>query len=236
MFTLASMTGLRVSELAARAGVNASTVRFYERAGLLPAARRAGNGYRVFDDSAIEDLALIGRAKSIGMSLGEITSVVTAWRGSSGSSCQDAHALLREHLAARTVRLNDQMAELAASRQQAQSAFGRLTAREPGSGRCHADCACAGALAPAPDDVSSRPDGCTLDDDELACRVGEWRALATTALSAERDGAVLRLTLEPAMIPAAAALIAAEATCCPDARFTLEVTAGRAFLTAEFPC
>src|ERR1700747_2594242 len=63
MFTLADMTGLRVSELAARAGVPPSTVRFYERAGLLPAARRAANGYRLFDDSAVDDLALIGRVK-----------------------------------------------------------------------------------------------------------------------------------------------------------------------------
>jgi AcrR family transcriptional regulator len=34
-FTLAAVDGLRVSELAERAGVAPSTVRFYERAGLL---------------------------------------------------------------------------------------------------------------------------------------------------------------------------------------------------------
>jgi Predicted transcriptional regulators len=66
------MNGLRVAELATRAGVAASTVRFYERAGLLSPARRAVNGYRIFDESALEELAFIQRAKAIGMSLEDI--------------------------------------------------------------------------------------------------------------------------------------------------------------------
>jgi MerR family regulatory protein len=49
MFTLGAVDGLRVSELAERAGVAASTVRFYERAGLLTPARRAANGDRMFE-------------------------------------------------------------------------------------------------------------------------------------------------------------------------------------------
>jgi len=251
MFTLVSMTGLRVSELAARAGVNASAVRFYERAGLLPAARRAANGYRVFDDSALDDLALIGRAKALGLNLDEITTLVAAWHG---DDCGTAHDLLRSYLARLTARLADRAAEVNASRSRSAAAADRLTARAPEQGRCHADCACAEAFAPAEalsstealssaEDMSSaeapaldsRPRGCNLDDEALACRVGEWHALAAAALSAERDAGSLRLALDPAMIPVAAGLVAAEAVCCPDARFTLEVAAGRAFLTAEFP-
>jgi AcrR family transcriptional regulator len=57
MFTLDAVNGLRVSELAERAGVTASTVRFYERSGLLSPARRAHNGYRLFDESALDELA-----------------------------------------------------------------------------------------------------------------------------------------------------------------------------------
>lgn len=229
-FTLVNMTGLRVSELAARAGVTASAVRFYERAGLLSSARRAANGYRVFDESALDDLALIGKAKDIGMSLGEIADLVSAWHS---RECHDVHGLLREHLGRRTARIDDQISGLAASRQRSQAAFGRLTAHQPASGRCLTDCACTEAFEPAPGTESFRPAGCTLDDDELACRVGEWHALAAAALSAERDGDVLRLCLETAMIPAAAKLIAAEATCCPEATFTLEVAAGQASLIAK---
>src|SRR5262249_62350790 len=79
MFTLGAVDGLRVSELAERAGVAPSTVRFYERAGLLSPPRRAANGYRVFDESALDELAFIGRAKGVGMSLEDIGRLLRAW-------------------------------------------------------------------------------------------------------------------------------------------------------------
>lgn len=66
------MDGLKVAELAERAGLAPSTVRFYERAGLLSPAQRAPNGYRLFAESALDELAFITRAKSIGMSLDDI--------------------------------------------------------------------------------------------------------------------------------------------------------------------
>ena len=78
-FTLGAVDGLRVSELAERAGVAPSTVRFYERAGLLSPARRAADGYRVFDESALDELAFISRAKGIGMSLEDIAGLVASW-------------------------------------------------------------------------------------------------------------------------------------------------------------
>jgi DNA-binding transcriptional MerR regulator len=65
-----------------------STVRFYERAGLLPEARRAPNGYRLFDKSAVDDLALIGQAKSTGMSLEGVADVVATWHDGSCRALQ----------------------------------------------------------------------------------------------------------------------------------------------------
>jgi MerR family transcriptional regulator, copper efflux regulator len=94
------MNGFRVAELAARAGVAASTVRFYERAGLLSPARRAGNGYRVFDEPALEELAFIQRAKAIGMSLEDIAGPVAVWPS---GSCQSLQAQMRAHLAGQTL-------------------------------------------------------------------------------------------------------------------------------------
>ncbi|WP_256256151.1 MerR family DNA-binding transcriptional regulator [Streptomyces sp. MUSC 14] len=43
------MTALRISQLAARSGVPATTLRFYEGAGLLP-ADRTPSGYRVYGE------------------------------------------------------------------------------------------------------------------------------------------------------------------------------------------
>ncbi|MGH8921582.1 MAG: MerR family transcriptional regulator, partial [Actinomycetes bacterium] len=95
-FTLGAVDGLRVSELAERAGVAPSAVRFYERAGLLSPARRAANGYRVFDESALDELAFISRAKGIGMSLDDIADLVASWPA---GECRSLQARLRAFLA-----------------------------------------------------------------------------------------------------------------------------------------
>jgi hypothetical protein len=42
--------GLKIGELAERAGVSRDTVRFYERKGLLPRPRRTASQYRVYND------------------------------------------------------------------------------------------------------------------------------------------------------------------------------------------
>lgn len=72
MDTAIRTQGLRVGELAARAGVSAPTVRFYERKGLLPAARRSEAGYRLYGVEALADLRFIARAKALGLPLEEI--------------------------------------------------------------------------------------------------------------------------------------------------------------------
>jgi len=45
--------GLKIGELAGRAGVTAKAIRFYERKRLLPPAKRAANHYRLYDDDAV---------------------------------------------------------------------------------------------------------------------------------------------------------------------------------------
>jgi MerR family redox-sensitive transcriptional activator SoxR len=62
---------MRIGEVAARAGVNVSLVRYYDRIGLLPAAERV-SGPRRYDESAIRRLAVIDVAQRAGLSLAEI--------------------------------------------------------------------------------------------------------------------------------------------------------------------
>lgn len=57
---------MRISQLAERSGVPATTLRFYEGAGLLPADRTPA-GYRSYDEDAVERLAFIGAAKRLGL-------------------------------------------------------------------------------------------------------------------------------------------------------------------------
>lgn len=50
------MIGLTISRLAVQAEVKPSTVRFYERRGLLPMPRRTDRGYRMYNDDALRRL------------------------------------------------------------------------------------------------------------------------------------------------------------------------------------
>jgi MerR family redox-sensitive transcriptional activator SoxR len=62
---------MTIGELARRARIQPSAVRYYETIGLLaPAPRRAGR--RIFQDDALERLAVITYAKQLGFSLGEV--------------------------------------------------------------------------------------------------------------------------------------------------------------------
>ena len=60
-----------ISEVAQRSGVPASTLRFYEEKGLIASVGRQGLR-RVFKDSVLERLALIGLGSAAGFSLDEI--------------------------------------------------------------------------------------------------------------------------------------------------------------------
>ena len=68
---------LSIGEVARRAGVNVSAIRFYEREGLLPAAERVG-GQRRFDEGTVRRLGIIDVAKRAGFSLEEIRALLSS--------------------------------------------------------------------------------------------------------------------------------------------------------------
>ncbi len=58
---------MRVSELAHRAGINASAVRFYEEVGVLPPAARRANGYREYGADDLARLRLVVSLRRLGL-------------------------------------------------------------------------------------------------------------------------------------------------------------------------
>ena len=68
-----------ISELAARSGFTASTLRYYGQVGLLAAADRTPAGYRRYDEAAVTRLRFIDRAKQLGLPLEEIRELVGIW-------------------------------------------------------------------------------------------------------------------------------------------------------------
>ncbi len=63
---------MRIGEVAKRAGVSTSKIRFYEARGLLPPAARLANRYRDYNDYALKVLQFIDRAQGLGFTLREV--------------------------------------------------------------------------------------------------------------------------------------------------------------------
>jgi MerR family transcriptional regulator, redox-sensitive transcriptional activator SoxR len=78
------MATLTIGEVAARAGVNTSHIRYYERVGVLPKPERAG-GQRRYDEEVLHRLAIVDVAQRAGLTLDEI-------RELTGPDNQGAHA------------------------------------------------------------------------------------------------------------------------------------------------
>jgi DNA-binding transcriptional MerR regulator len=61
-----------IGRLAQRAKVNADSIRFYERQGLLSPFTKTDSGYRLYTDEAVRRIAFVKRAQQCGFSLAEI--------------------------------------------------------------------------------------------------------------------------------------------------------------------
>ena len=76
---------LTIGEVARRAGVRASAIRYYEDAGLLEAPGRLG-GKRRYDGEVLSRLALIGGAKRAGFTLREIRTLLHGFPAGTGAA------------------------------------------------------------------------------------------------------------------------------------------------------
>jgi DNA-binding transcriptional MerR regulator len=72
---------LTIGQLAKRAGLRPSALRYYEAEGLLEPAGRTEAGYRLYDATSVNTARLIRRAQRLGFSLAEIRALLAAWRG-----------------------------------------------------------------------------------------------------------------------------------------------------------
>jgi MerR family copper efflux transcriptional regulator len=63
---------MRIGEVAKRAGVSTSKIRFYEVRGLLPQAARTPSGYRDYDATDLHIVGFINRGRALGFSLEDI--------------------------------------------------------------------------------------------------------------------------------------------------------------------
>lgn len=105
------MTGLRTSELAAAAGVNTQTLRYYERRGLLARPARSPGGHRLYPEQAVTVLRMIKAAQRLGFTLDEIAGLLTTTRPS-----RRRDGGLRARVAVKLAEVDAELAELSAVR------------------------------------------------------------------------------------------------------------------------
>ncbi len=90
-------TTYTIGQLARVTGVKASTIRYYERIGLLhPEGRTAGN-YRFYGEEALRRLRFIRASQATGFTLEDITVLLRLRDGTSGL-CEDVQVLIEERL------------------------------------------------------------------------------------------------------------------------------------------
>lgn len=217
---------MRISQLAERSGVPATTLRFYETAGLLPAGRTPA-GYRVYSEDAVERLSFIGAAKRLGLPLAEIAGLLPAW---ASGPCADVKTGLRPRVAGRLADAEGRIAELIAFTATLHRALAHLDALPDRDGRCDAEC--------DPSTPAARTDpvpvACSLTEREAAERAGRWRRLVAGARRQPIEDGV-RLTLPADRAGEVATLAADEQRCCPFFDFRLHLAGPLAHLEVRAP-
>lgn len=87
---------MRISELAEQVGVATSTVRYYERIGLLSGPARTASGYRDYDGADASRLLFVTRARRMGLSCDQVNTLLGIWAGVHCASAADRVAELIE--------------------------------------------------------------------------------------------------------------------------------------------
>jgi MerR family mercuric resistance operon transcriptional regulator len=95
--TVSRAEELPIGELARRSGVNIETIRYYERAKLLPAPPRTASGRRIFGTNEFRILVFIRRARELGFSLDEIRALIRLV-GPEKASCREVREIATLHL------------------------------------------------------------------------------------------------------------------------------------------
>lgn len=129
---------MRISELAERVGVATSTVRYYERIGLLAGPSRTSSGYRDYDDDDAARLLFVTRARRMGLSCDQVSSLLGIW---AGTHCANAAQRVGQLIDEKQAEIAERIDELHRFSAQLAAVRDALIA-EPPPEACRADLTC----------------------------------------------------------------------------------------------
>jgi MerR family transcriptional regulator, copper efflux regulator len=223
---------MRIGELSRRSGLPASTLRYYESEGLLPAAR-AENGYRVYGVEAVDRLAFIAQAKHLDLPLPAVRELASAW---TSEPCRSVRARYRPMLVRRAGQAAERLVALRMLQATLRTAIDRLDALPDRDGPCEVTCTFLDRPSRELPVAASGPEpvACTLGSGDYTARVQQWRDLLSGAARTDVEGGV-RITLPTSALEQAAALAAAEQGCCAFYRIRIDLHGSTFELTITAP-
>lgn len=114
------MRDMTIGDLARRTGAKVETVRYYEKAGLLPAPARTAGNYRAYEPAHLARLSFVLRARRLGFSLDQVRDLL-GLADDRERTCDAVDAIARAHL----VEVEQKIAELTRLRDELSSVIGR---------------------------------------------------------------------------------------------------------------
>jgi DNA-binding transcriptional MerR regulator len=95
---MASANTFSIGDLAGQTGTKVETIRYYEKAGLMPAAARTSGNHRAYTQAHIDRLAFIRHSRELGFPLETVRTLLTMTDVPTQSSAE-VDAIARQHLA-----------------------------------------------------------------------------------------------------------------------------------------
>ena len=99
-------TDFTIGQLAKAADIPTSTLRYYERIGILQPRNRTEGNYRLYDEGDLERVRFIRAAQATGLTLEDVTTLLNL-RVTAKARCEDIQLLLEERLADVKTRMKD---------------------------------------------------------------------------------------------------------------------------------
>lgn len=210
---------LRIAEVARRSGVPATTLRYYDRIGLVPSERES-NGYRAYPEDVVDRLRFIDAARRLDFPLTEISDLLKAWEA---NTCAAVKSALKPRLEAHLGRVDEALADLETLRRDLVSARRHLDELPDRDERC--DPRCAFLLTKRQPVVA-----CALGDN--AQQLGAWQQLLRNA---ERCIGGVRCEFPVDRLAEVTELAVAEQACCPFFDFDFALRGAIFVLTIRCP-
>lgn len=89
---------MNIGQASRSSGVSTKMIRYYDEIGLVRPASRTDSNYREYDDREVNELRFIKRARNLGFSVAEITTLLSLWRDRDRPS-REVKAVADRHIA-----------------------------------------------------------------------------------------------------------------------------------------